>query len=151
MSIVGVSSSKPTESDVPVYAQSQKCSTMLQTAVVNVKSKNKVVRATLLFDSGSDKSYVTHSLVKRVRPEWVSSEPLRYATFGSGKANPCEIRNVFKLELEGNYGQSESLIAVEIPVPLLVDLHCHLRLWSHSVTLIWCRVVLSKRTCQLTS
>ena len=68
------------------------------------------------FDSGSDKSYVTHSLVKRDRPEWVSSEPLRYATFGSGKANQCEIRNVFKLELEGNYGQSESLIAVEIPV-----------------------------------
>ena len=114
VSVVGVFSSKPTESDVPVYAQ--KCSTMLQTAVVNVKSKNKVVRATLLFDSGSDKSYVTHSLVKRVRPEWVSSEPLRYATFGSSKANQCEIRNVFKLELEGNYGQSESLIAVEIPV-----------------------------------
>lgn len=46
--------------------------TVLQTARVQVHGRTGKVEATLLFDSGSDRSYVSSFLIKRVGPKWVS-------------------------------------------------------------------------------
>ncbi|KAJ8032042.1 hypothetical protein HOLleu_25452 [Holothuria leucospilota] len=68
------------------------------------------------------RSYVTSNLVKRVRPEWVSAQPLAYAVFGGNKTSGCKLRDVYKLGLQstvkGIKGDSatESLTEVEVPV-----------------------------------
>lgn len=63
------------------YLLKQKCK-VLTTAKVKVCVKNgKYSEATLLFDPGSDNSYVSSKLVKKVRPRWVASEHISYSVF----------------------------------------------------------------------
>ena len=68
--------------------------TLLQTASVNVKGKQGIAKATLLFDSGSDRSYISCALVDKLKPEFVSSEPVMYTAFGNGKPE-MEIYTMF--------------------------------------------------------
>ena len=67
-------------------------SCVLQTA--KVRAKGHCVTATVYFDTGSDRSYVASSLVKKVRPKWMCSEPITYSVFGS-KTSKDHICNLF--------------------------------------------------------
>ncbi|KAK3878755.1 hypothetical protein Pcinc_016567 [Petrolisthes cinctipes] len=87
---------------------------VLQTAKVRViNGEGKSVDATVLFDTGSDRSYVSKSLVKNVRPTWLNSEPISYSAFGnnSSQGHMC---NLYDLRLEDCKGLVHSLVAVEI-------------------------------------
>ena len=46
--------------------------------------KQGIVKATLLFDSASDRFYISSAIVDKLKPDFVSSEPVMYTTFGSG-------------------------------------------------------------------
>jgi hypothetical protein len=46
---------------------------LLQTARVKVHGKKGVTEATVLFDTGSDRTYVSSSLVHKVGPQWVDA------------------------------------------------------------------------------
>jgi hypothetical protein len=48
--------------------------------------------------------------------EKVSSQPVSYSAFGSGRINSNQKRNVYKFELEGVTGGVHTLRAIEIPV-----------------------------------
>ena len=89
---------------------------VLPTAKVKVYGKNGMCsEATLLFDSGSDKSYVSSKFVRKVRPTWVSSEQISYSSFGGSKCSkstPCNIYDVNLLDVNGGV---MSLLAVEVP------------------------------------
>ena len=92
--------------------------TVLPTAKVLVYGSKGVVEATVLFDSGSDRTYVTESLVKRVGAEWVASQPVSFAAFGGGKASSGD-RNVYKMSVKGASVPScevKSFTAVSVPV-----------------------------------
>lgn len=92
--------------------------TVLQTARVCVHGSKGKVEATLLFDSGSDRTYVSSSLINRVGPKWVSSIDIKYAAFGGGKST-SKMRNVYELHTEGVHGVNrgrEAFTAVEVPV-----------------------------------
>lgn len=117
VSQVGVALSRP---DVVSKEVNRTC--VLQTAKVRLYgNKGQCVTATVLFDTGSDRSYVTSSLVRKVRPKWMGSEPITYSAFGSKmpKNHTC---NLFDLTLTSYKGVEHSLVAVEVPTicaPLL--------------------------------
>lgn len=62
-----------------------------------------------MFDSGPYHFYVSSSLVKRVRPMWVSAKNMSYAAFSS-KANQFEKC----LSLQGLNGTVSEIEAVEV-------------------------------------
>ena len=90
---------------------------VLPTARVMVHGVQGSVPATLLFDTGSDRSYVAETLVKKVGATWLRSESVSYAAFGGGKST-CE-RAVRGLSVSGaNLSKPVecSLSDVEVPV-----------------------------------
>ena len=91
--------------------------TILQTARVLVCGE-KTVEATLLFDSGSDRTYVTADLAKRAKLKYVSSVSIAYAPFGGGKS-VNKLRNIYELRAKGMFGGNKDfkiLNATEVPV-----------------------------------
>ena len=90
--------------------------TVLQTAKVEIYGKQGIVNATLMFDTGSDRSYVSSEFVKRVKPDWVSAEPITYSAFGGGKSPKGSMRNIFDLKIKCKHGESQNMLAVEVPV-----------------------------------
>ena len=70
---------------------------------------------TVLFDTGSDRSYVSGRLVKRVEPEWVGTQQLSYSAFGTDHGRKSELRNLFHVNLKCADDSYVSLFATEIP------------------------------------
>ncbi|XP_014673356.1 PREDICTED: uncharacterized protein LOC106813672 [Priapulus caudatus] len=108
MSHVGVASSK----------QKVLTGVLLQTACVLVEGEGGPVKATLLFDSGSDHSYVTSALVRKVRPKWLSTIKLAYSAFGGSKSVARD-RSVYEIRARGAVERGAPRVkfaAVEVPV-----------------------------------
>ena len=79
---------------------------VLPTARVFVKGSKGVVEATLMFDTGSDCSYVSQSLVKRVGATSIRTERNTYCAFGGGKSAIAE-RQLYEMEVcRSQYGQA---------------------------------------------
>ena len=70
---------------------------------------------TVLFDTDSDRSYVSSRLVKRVEPEWVGTQPIAYSAFGTDHGGKSELRNLFHVNLKCVDDSYVSLFATEIP------------------------------------
>ena len=87
----------------------------LQTARVSVHGKCGVADVIIMFDTGSDKTYISSDLVDRIGPEWVGSQNLAYAVFGGNHISNAEQRNVYSVSLQGSRGDAVSLVATEIP------------------------------------
>jgi hypothetical protein len=94
--------------------QMSSVSAVFQLANVEVLGHNNKLRANVLFDGGSDHSYVTTSLVKRLGPTFLGSKTMSYAPFGGGQTKPME-RNVFKIRTKGVKFML-ALRAVEVPL-----------------------------------
>ena len=89
--------------------------TALPVVRVKVVSGREKVYANVLLDSGSDRSYVTSTLVKKVNPLFVRSDHVNYAAFGESQKE-MGLRNVYALNVQGTkQGQSE-IHAVEVPM-----------------------------------
>ena len=74
---------------------------LLQTVKVPVKGKKGKIDAVILFDTGSNRSYVSQDFVNKVGPEWVEARELSYASFGTSTASPSENVNIYNLCLQG--------------------------------------------------
>ncbi|XP_063851761.1 uncharacterized protein LOC135095052 [Scylla paramamosain] len=89
---------------------------VLQTAKVKVGTgKGNSVQVTVLFDTGSDRSYVSSSLVKRIKPTWLKSEPICYSAFGNN-SSLSYMSDLYDLRSEDCKGIAHSLVAVEINI-----------------------------------
>ena len=110
---VGVTHCRPKSNVNNDIGVAQTCS-VLQTAKIKVLGKQGLCDATLLFDTGSDRSYVSSKFVKRIRPRWVANECISFSSFGGGRASKGNRCNVFDLQLIDYNGSSHSLIAAEI-------------------------------------
>ena len=76
--------------------------------------QGQCVEATVLFDNGSDRSYVSSKFVKKVRPKWVCSAPVSYSAFGN-KTTRGHVCNIYDLCInKDRTGIGHSLQAVEI-------------------------------------
>ena len=73
----------------------------LQTARVSVHGKCGMADAIILFDTGSDMTYIPRD---RIGPEWVGSQNLAYAVFGGNHISNAEQRNVYSVILQGSRG-----------------------------------------------
>ena len=89
---------------VSIEVQSTANSAILQTARVDAFGKHCIVRANILFDTGSDRTYVSSSLVKKLKPEWVVKEPVNYIAFGQGKTSGNQLHNVYNVHLRSSSG-----------------------------------------------
>ena len=94
-------------------------SIVLPTAAVLVKGRNgRTVRATVLFDTGSNRSYVSSSLVRRCAPEWVECREIAYTAFG-GSESGSKSRNIYRVQMSGACVSNPAMVqieAAEVPV-----------------------------------
>ena len=89
-----VTNAEPKVSHIGISHQNNPCTNkvVLLTARVKVAGTSGcTTNATVLFDTGSDRTYVSSSLVRKVKPEWVDAQPMAYAAFGTGKASKVEL------------------------------------------------------------
>ena len=92
-------------------------SVLMQLAKVPVlMNNNKTVLANVLFDTGSNKTYVSGSFVKYAKPKWEGCEPVSYVAFGSKETGPRTLRNVFSLSLKCVSSIYKSITATEVPI-----------------------------------
>ena len=76
------------------------------------------VQATVLFDSGSDRSYVSENVVRRVNAEWLETQSVAYATFGGGQSS-TQSRSVYSVVMkraDNDAASPQSIRAVAVPV-----------------------------------
>ncbi|XP_042892723.1 uncharacterized protein LOC122266866 [Penaeus japonicus] len=90
--------------------------TVLQTAKVKVcGTDGRIVTAKVLFDNGADRSYISSSFVKKCKPQWLTSNPIPYSSFGGHSAGKEELRNVFKISMLDKDNNVVPVITAEIP------------------------------------
>lgn len=90
---------------------------MLQVIRVDVLDKcgNKK-SANMLFDSGSDHTYVATELVKQCDLKRIGQMAMSVVSFGGDKPSPSKVRNTYSLQLVCENGSTFGLDATEIPI-----------------------------------
>ncbi|KAK4317024.1 hypothetical protein Pmani_011836 [Petrolisthes manimaculis] len=75
--------------------------TVLQTAKVQVcRSDGTFTTALIMFDNGADTSYGSSSFVRKCKPQWITSAPMPYSSFGGHSAGRNELfQELWKLGL----------------------------------------------------
>lgn len=89
---------------------------VMQVLKLEVRGRNGIVEANVLFDSGADRTYVSSDLVNQIDPEFQRSERVAFCSFGNGKASKEELRNIYSLELRGSKTGCGVIAATEVPV-----------------------------------
>ncbi|XP_068215832.1 uncharacterized protein [Palaemon carinicauda] len=89
---------------------------ILQTAKVQVRgSDGTVVTAQVMFDNGADRSYISSKFVKKCKPQWITSAPMPYSSYGGHSSGKNEHRNVYELKLWDSDKKVVRITAAEIP------------------------------------
>ena len=99
---------------VSVNHQNSNVCSAFKTANVKVVGQRGSVNVTLLFDGGSDHTFVTNDLVKKIGSKWVENCTVGFAPFGGGKSHGN--RSVYELQCLGNDGNVISFSAISVPV-----------------------------------
>ncbi len=87
---------------------------IMQVLRLNIEGRKGHVEANVLFDSGSDRTYASSSLVQKVGAEFCSSESVAYCAFGSRQPKE-DLRHLYRFNIGGN-GSWATVTATEIPV-----------------------------------
>lgn len=87
--------------------------TLLQIAEVRVKGEKCALKANLLFDSGSDRSYISSSLVGKVKPKRVGQELISVSLFGDPKPHAPKMKKIYEIKLLNEDNVEENLIVME--------------------------------------
>ncbi|XP_076038379.1 uncharacterized protein LOC143023660 [Oratosquilla oratoria] len=97
------------------HDQRVKRSTVLQTAKIKTLTNNgKSIDAFVMFDLGADTTYVSHDIVRRIKPKWVTSKYTSYSTFGNKKSQNRKERNIYDVKVIDTQGNPHSILAVEV-------------------------------------
>ncbi|XP_076057231.1 uncharacterized protein LOC143034768 [Oratosquilla oratoria] len=67
-----------------------------------------------MFDLGADTTYVSHDIVRRIKPKWVTYKYTSYSTFGNKKSQNRKERNVYDVKVIDTQGNPHSILAVEV-------------------------------------
>ena len=81
-----------------------------------LKGVKAVCDVHILFDSGSDRSYVTTRLTKRIKPTLTGREYVSYTAFGETKANSNKLSKLYQLKLIGKDSKGYILQALETDI-----------------------------------
>ena len=84
------------------HFENQNRTTVMQVVKAKLQSKGgKIVEANVLFDGGSDLSFVTQDLVKKLDLKKSGEETFSFSGFGDAESGPRTKRKVYNLELGG--------------------------------------------------
>ena len=84
------------------HFENQNKTTVMQVVKAKLQSKGgKIVEANVLFDGGSDLSFVTQDLVKKLDLKKSGEETFSFSGFGDTESGPRTKRKVYNLELGG--------------------------------------------------
>ena len=84
------------------HFENQNKTTVMQVVKAKLQSKGgKIVEANVLFDGGSDLSFVTQDLVKKLDLKKSGEETFSFSGFGDAESGPRTKRKVYNLELGG--------------------------------------------------
>ena len=84
------------------HFENQNKTTVMQVVKAKLQSKGgKIVEANMLFDGGSDLSFVTQDLVKKLDLKKSGEETFSFSGFGDAESGPRTKRKVYNLELGG--------------------------------------------------
>ena len=84
------------------HFENQNRTTVMQVVKAKLQSKGgKIVEANVLFDGGSDLSFVTQDLVKKLDLKKSGEERFSFSGFGDAESGPRTKRKVYNLELGG--------------------------------------------------
>ena len=101
--------------NISCLAKTKQQQVLLQTARIKVKaSKGQTVTANVLFDSGSDQSYVSTSLSRKLQLKEVDKVHHRYASFGGNKSSTT-VKSVREVLLLDNRNEAHAMSAIEVP------------------------------------
>lgn len=84
--------------------------TVLQTLLLKING----IDMNVLFDSGSDKSFITSTAVNRLRPPFVGRETVRMAGFGSKQPSAGKTRNVYSVNFDLSDNKTQTLLLTEV-------------------------------------
>ena len=90
---------------------------VLPTAKVKVYGAKGVVTARMVLDSGSQRTFVSRDLVRRVGAEYLGSKRVSYAAFGGSRSD--EDRAVYRLNVSGanlSRPSTHSFSAIQVPM-----------------------------------
>ena len=144
LSSVKPSASNATETTSKVILVGSSARVLLQTARVKVRGARGVTEATILFDTGSDRSYVTSELVGKVGPLWVDSQPIAYSGFGAGNTSKAQMRSIFDLICRMNTVRTNLYLPQRFlwsALPWFVQRY-HSLCWHHLVSCPWHGIIL---------
>ena len=89
--------------------------TTLKTVSVRVKTATgDYYQAKGLFDTGSERSYLSTALRKVLKPKKLSEEYLRFATFGSSSGGSRKLATIYEVELMDNQNQAHPVRLAEV-------------------------------------
>ena len=68
------------------------------------------------FDGGSERSWISSAMVKKLRPHWVTAEDLMTSTFGQEVLGPSSLHNLYKVTVGSlTSGYQGELVLTEVP------------------------------------
>ena len=105
-----------TNLSIPTENKTRTALPIVEVTIIGPHQGTPGVKAKLLFDSGSDRTYVTQSVVQRLRPLFVGTECIEYAAFGGGKSCQNYVKNMYQLNILGTVKGAGSLTAIEVPL-----------------------------------
>lgn len=71
------------------------------------------IKANVIFDTGSDRSYISSSFAKKIKPTFVGTEDISFLSFGSRTPSKPECKNVYRVNLMTNNSDVECIDVVE--------------------------------------
>ena len=93
----------------------QEAQVLMQVVQVEISGPQGPVAANVLFDTGCDRSFMSRQLVNRVKPEFVATETVSFASFGAEETSKAELRNLYSCELALKSSTSKRLVVTEVP------------------------------------
>ena len=91
--------------------------TTLQTAKIDVRmADGSLYKASVVFDTGAERSYMSSSLRRKIRPRLINRDWVSYGAFGGENASPASLSSVYQVEFRDLDGQFHKLELAEIPV-----------------------------------
>ena len=94
-------------------AQSVGRQTILQTARVKIQGQNGVAYCNVLFDTGSDRTYIRSDLSKKLKSKHVGSTTHRVSTFGGSKSQ-SSVRLIHQVVLIDIMDHQHKIEAIEV-------------------------------------
>ena len=122
-------SKKPPQNITTTSTARSKVQVLLQIARTYVENSTKLLPVRVLLDSGSQRSYITNHLKRKLGLIPVKTETLNLNTFGNEKFSKRDC-DLIKLRLQGKHGEDVNISALSFeaicsPVPSKVSLHEH--------------------------